>query len=447
VALVFMTAGLVVTSIVEGRADAAVTAVRGSACGYFTNVGLFGGPQDRRGCDQTSGDSPTASPKVELPAGGSATVITANDPDGAKATYGPAAIFSGIWPDSAASAPPSGPISVSTEGTPSGGVVTSSADIVLNSPPNAASPGGIGPGPVQADEAHSTCTATETGVVGSARFVNGILYTSTDDTGAAATQEAIPESPPPNYTRSVRINHVGGHPTIVFNEQIVNPDGSLTVNGYHMYLFGPVAVGEQIVGQVTCGTTPSPLSLADTAAPVCGIAVAEPEGTGDPTPLVPARVEIGVFDTGGLASISALAITNGTAQVGKDPDSARDYLKFVPGQTGPLTVVATRENEGEPMTFSFVAADQAGNTTKVEVNVPNVDGVPTPTTQCTSPAQPGGTTTTTATGGTTTTTGSGSATTTARAAGGTATTTIRVAGGVTTTDPGEGSHGHHGRAR
>jgi hypothetical protein len=219
---------------------------------------------------------------------------------------------------------------------------------------------------VQADEAHSTCTATRKGVTASTSFVKGILYTSTDASGAGATQEAIPESPPPNYTRSVRINHVGGHPTIVFNQQIVNPDGSLTVNAYHMYLFGPVAVGEQIVGQVTCGTSPSPMSFNETVSPVCGIAQADVVGPNDPTPQVPARVAIGVFDPGGLASISAPEVTNGTVQVGKDPGSPHEYLRFVPGQKGPATVTATQTDPDRPFDFSFEATDEAGNTTHCE---------------------------------------------------------------------------------
>src|SRR5690349_4486547 len=70
-------------------AAAAVTSVRGSACGYFVNVGLFGGPQAVRGCGQTipPGDAGSASPSVTLPSTGSASAITASDPDGARAQY------------------------------------------------------------------------------------------------------------------------------------------------------------------------------------------------------------------------------------------------------------------------------------------------------------------------------------------------------------------------
>src|SRR4051795_8600523 len=71
----------------QSPAAAAVTSVRGSACGYVTNVGLFGGPQNLRGCGQPAG-APinAASPSVALTSSGSNSPQSANDPDGAKAT-------------------------------------------------------------------------------------------------------------------------------------------------------------------------------------------------------------------------------------------------------------------------------------------------------------------------------------------------------------------------
>jgi hypothetical protein len=350
-----------------------ITAVRGSACGYSTIAGLFGGPQESRGCGQISGGPRSESPKVELPPPGSATPITATDADGAQAMYGPAAIFSGIWPDSAASAPPSGPISVGTQGTAAEGSVKSSVDITLRSPPNANAPGGIGPGPIQADEAHSGCTATKRGVTGSATFVKGRLTTSTDSSGYPASQEPIPDNPPPNYTRSVRINNVGGHPTIVFNEQMVNADGSLTVNAYHMYLFGPSAVGEQIVGQVTCGVTPSARSSKDTVAPTCGIpavVLADPTMAGSP-PKAPRTETTGVFDAGGLKAITEIQATNARVHLGNPGGANEDpslpaYLRFVAGQKGPLAVTGIQVDPQGPTSFSFRATDMAGNSTRCE---------------------------------------------------------------------------------
>ncbi|MEO7555539.1 MAG: hypothetical protein ABIV94_02905, partial [Acidimicrobiales bacterium] len=322
-------------TVAQQTAQAApVTAVTGSACGYMTNVGLFGGPLTLRGCGQTSGGVPSSSPSVTLPAGGSATPITATDPDGAKATYGPATIFGGVFLDGQGFEKPSGPIDVSTQGTAASGTVTSSVDFTLSGNPVA--PGGFGPSPVEGKGLHVECSASDAGVSGSTMITEGTLSTATDSGGDPTTQEPIPMNPPPNYTRSGAITNVGDVFTVVFNEHIVNADGSLTVNASHLYLFGPTAVGQQIVGQVTCGTTPSAIAPNDTQPPACGLPDIEPNGPEDPTPITPLTVLIGLFDTGGLQSITDTQATNGSIQVGK-PTGA-NYLQFKPPQTGPLSV-------------------------------------------------------------------------------------------------------------
>ena len=71
---------------------------------------------------------------------------------------------------------------------------------------------------------------------------------------------------------------------------------------------------------------------------------------------------MGVFDTGGLQSITNVEVTNGNVQVGIDPTSPFNHLTFVPGQTGPLVLVAQRSNPSLPMYWSFDATDAAGNT-------------------------------------------------------------------------------------
>ncbi len=414
-------------AVSAGSSQADVTAVKGSACGYYVNVGLFGGPQMLRGCGQP-GDAPAngSSPSVTLPAEGSATPITAEDPDGATAQYGPARIFSGRWPEHVSSAPPSGPISVSTQGTTGpGGSVTSKVDIVLRTPANADSPGGFGPGPVEGDELHVECSAMETGVTGSTRFVNGVLWLTTDSGGSPLATEPIPDNPPPNYTRHGVLTNVGDVFSVVFNEQIVNADGSLTVNAFHMYLFGPVAVGESVGGQVTCGTTPTTVSPNDTVAPTCGVKVVAPVAPDDPTPKSPREELIGVFDAGGLQSITNVQVTNGTVRV---PPDGPGYLEFEPGKTGPLPIVATRTTEAEaanlPMTWTFDATDVAGNVT-------HCDGTGNTGTPTTTTTTPGATTTTVGGGGTTTTVGGGATTTTVGGA-----TTTRPPGTTTTTRPG-----------
>jgi hypothetical protein len=242
--------------------------------------------------------------------------------------------------------------------------VSTSADIVLNSPPSSTDPGGFGPAPVEGDELHVACTATANGPVGSTRFVNGVLTTTTDSGGAPLTTERIPDNPPVNYTRGGVITNVGDVFSVVFNQQIPNPDGSLTINAAHMYLFGPTAVGEVIKGQATCGATPSPPALPDTVPPTCGIPDVETVSPTDMTPKSPRTELVGTFDAQGLQSIQNIQVTNGDVQVG-NPSSNETYLQFVPGQTGPLAVTATRSQDAEtnhlPMYWSFDAVDAAGN--------------------------------------------------------------------------------------
>jgi hypothetical protein len=249
-------------------ASADVTAVSGGAFGHYTKVGLFGGPPSVVG----------PLPDVRLPPTGSEQPLTGYEASGS-AVYGPAHIFSGIWPPDVAPAPPSGPTTVSTRGTlgPRGSV-TSSVDITLRNPPDPKSPGGWGPlPPTQGEELHSTCTASESGVSGSVRFKNAVMSKATTPAGEPLDEERIPDNPPVNFTRTGILTNVGDRYRIVYNEQFVDPDGlSITVNAVHMYLLGDIAVGEQIVGQVRC-------SLRAGAFPNTPPMVAQPPGTAPTT--------------------------------------------------------------------------------------------------------------------------------------------------------------------
>ncbi|HEX3621692.1 MAG TPA: choice-of-anchor P family protein [Acidimicrobiales bacterium] len=197
-------------------------------------------------------------PDVRLPAAGSRG-LTAKEAAGV-AVYGPAHIFGGEWPPDVDVAPPSGPITVTTKGT--GGAkpsVTSTVDIALRKPKDPKSPGGFGPEPpTQGDELHATCTATATGSTGSARFVNAVMSKTTDANGEPTDEERIPDNPPVNYTRTGELTNVGDRFKIVYNEQFVDPDGSITVNAVHLYLLGDIAVGDSIIGQVRCSTHGAP---------------------------------------------------------------------------------------------------------------------------------------------------------------------------------------------
>ena len=232
---------------------------------YYTNVSLFGGPSTLRGHGQDAAAPATAtSPSATCPAGGGPASVT--DADGARAQYGPAVIFGGIWPVTSSQAPPSGPLTSSVDCPADGSYVTTSTAATLM-PSGSAHPGGVGPGPFIADEVRSTCSARAGSHTVSTRIVNGILETKYDpNTQEAVTTEPIPTEPPANYTRTGTIDHVGDSYRIVFNEQIVHPDGSRTVNAAHMYLLGPTAVGDMVVGSSTCGpvaTTSPRAALAD----------------------------------------------------------------------------------------------------------------------------------------------------------------------------------------
>ena len=211
------------TTVAPTTTTSLVVQVGGSAYGFYSNLGLFGGPPAARG--------PT--PTVTLPDGGSATPVTASAPSG-NASYGPAQIFS------------SGPITLSTQGTPTGGSVTSATRIES-----------IQPAPFSADLVTSTCTANQAGVSAAASFTNAKMVTSTDANGDPATTTAVPANPPPNYTLFGTINNVGGSFKYVFNEQVVNGNGSITVNAGHEYIGGGPnntgpALGDLIFGQAVC---------------------------------------------------------------------------------------------------------------------------------------------------------------------------------------------------
>ena len=262
--VIVLVAGILAGVGSEEPASADVTAVSGSACAYYTDVSLFGGARMRRGCGQTENVPAGNSPSVTLPSTGSATPITAEDPDGATAQYGPAKIFSGQYPNAANdpqaddTSPPSGPLRVSTRGTtgPSGSVMSFAAvDPGTQGTADPNQPRGVGPGPIIADAVSSSCNASESGVSAMTTITGGKLETKYDATSQLPTAvEDVPANPPANYTRTGTIDHVGDSYRVVYNEQIPG-DRSITVNAVHLYLLGPTAVGDLIIGQSQCGVT------------------------------------------------------------------------------------------------------------------------------------------------------------------------------------------------
>ena len=201
-------------------ATAAVKPVLGSAYGYKASVSFFGGsPMVKK---------PT--PTVKLPKGGSSTPITKNAASGS-IVFGPATMFT------------SGPIALSAVGTNGNVRVTASLQTVAGSP-------------FSADAISSTCTASNGGAAsGSVSVTNGVVVTSTDVNGTPTSKMAVPASP------SVGLD-IPGSTTVsatdtetfdwIFNQQILNTNGSLTVIAAHEVLHGPTAVGDVYIGSSTC---------------------------------------------------------------------------------------------------------------------------------------------------------------------------------------------------
>ncbi len=84
-----------------------------------------------------------------------------------------------------------------------------------------------------------------------------MLVTDNGDRDHKPVTVTLPTNPAPNTTYEGHL-HIGSKTDTfrwVFNEQISNADGSITVNAAHQYLLGPMATGELIVGQVVCGIT------------------------------------------------------------------------------------------------------------------------------------------------------------------------------------------------
>lgn len=211
-----------------------------SACAYYTNVSLFGGASSIRGCGQTEppGTAGSASPSVVLPPGGTSTQISATDSDGAMGQYGPAVIFGGHF-DANDNVGPSGQLQTTVTGT---GTVVSTASAYT-----------VGPAPFSADSVFARCVAYHGGKNFTVQLGGAIVETSTDADGYPLTIVNVPSNPGINYTVPFELNHIGDHGVVVFNERITNGDGSVTLNAVHMYLQGPTAVGDMVIGQARCG--------------------------------------------------------------------------------------------------------------------------------------------------------------------------------------------------
>ncbi|MDQ4132592.1 MAG: hypothetical protein M3179_05145 [Actinomycetota bacterium] len=218
-----------VSGLSSPPAGADAAKLRASAYGAMASVGLFGGPPTVIG----------PSPVVNLPETGGNE--TKSQPE-MIAQFGPATIFGGRYVNDYV---PSGELTASVEGRTGPDGFGSSSARVRN----------VGPDILTADEISSTCRATEAGVNGSASIANGEIAISFDrETEEPAEKVPTGGSPAPNTAIEGTLTHIGDNYRIVLNEQKTE-NGVLTVNGAHMYLLGPNAVGDLIIAQSVCGVT------------------------------------------------------------------------------------------------------------------------------------------------------------------------------------------------
>jgi hypothetical protein len=113
-------------------------------------------------------------------------------------------------------------------------------------------------GPVSAKLIEAKCTATQSGETGSTTLTAATL----------GSLGALAANPAANTKISIGLPApIGNIATLTLNEQINNPDGSLTVNAFHLHLLGGPGVGQLgsgdvIISSATCGPAGLPMPIA-----------------------------------------------------------------------------------------------------------------------------------------------------------------------------------------
>ncbi len=225
------------TFLLPSPAYADVSEVGGGAFGYSVpNVVIFGGAQPVRGPEPTVTLAANASNSPQRASSGSALV-----------RFGPANLFS------------AGAMTVTSEGSLGpGGSVRSSAEIDrVNT---------SGQELFTASRLQSACNASEGAVNGSTTIGGGNVQTSegNPDVDGDEVIVPIPENPPPNTPVEGRLEGVGDSFRYVFNEQVRSGNG-ITVNAAHLYMLGPTATGEVIIGQSRCSVSAGAAGAAQAA--------------------------------------------------------------------------------------------------------------------------------------------------------------------------------------
>ena len=130
-------------------------------------------------------------------------------------------------------------------------------------------------GPVTALNIEASCSASAGAITGSTTFTEATF----GSLGAIADHPAINTSIP------ISVPVFGQIGLLTLNEQISNPDGSLTVNALHLHLPGPYSgVGNVVVSSVTCGA--GAIFLDSFEGPTPSHAVCEARANDSPAKLV-----------------------------------------------------------------------------------------------------------------------------------------------------------------
>lgn len=322
-----------------------VVAVKGSAFGYWADdITLFGGMQP------DVGPTPTAT----LAANASNSPQTGAAPSGSVA-FGPATFFS------------SGPISATTAGTVgvTGSVTTTATVQNVNTSQQES---------LTATTISSTCTADLTGATGSTTVTGGVLEIdngldlNNDDDYIDAGEHApvvvdVPGSPGPNltYDGHLHVNGVVDTFQYIFNEQTVDPDGTITVTAVHQRLLGPSATGDLFIGRSVCDVTSAPASHPGAVADV-SVTVTGPDtvGTGESATYTVQVTNNGPETASGVALLTGVSggrlasVTGGTCTVlkGKVKGTSCDVGSLGAGATSTFTVVATAPRKAGAMTVT-----------------------------------------------------------------------------------------------
>ena len=213
-------AAVVASIALAGAVPASAAPGDGSAYGVNVNVTLLGQPAVKLG--------PLAASNTNGPT--TNTTVSANVPG---------VLTTGV-------------ITTSAVRDDNSGSVTSKASVAnVALPLLQAAVGNVGATTIEAD-----CTATQAGVTGNSTLAGLNL----------GTLGTVAANPAANTQLAVNVGplHIA---TLILNEQIKNPDGSLTVNALHLKLLGGTGLGalgsgDLILSSATCGPAAPPMPLA-----------------------------------------------------------------------------------------------------------------------------------------------------------------------------------------